>query len=159
MRAVDIDGNYHDVNPDEISWRVHVYAIVIEDDMILLSPQHGPGRYYLPGGKVDTGESLEDGLLREVREETGIDVRVVRQLATRDNLFKVTFREPQDVWHSVMIYYLCEKVSGDISDENLDEHEQDYAGRAEWLELDKLDDIQPAASYDWRIIARQVLGD
>lgn len=159
MQAVDIDGHFHDVSSDEISWRVHVYAIVIENDRVLLSPQHGPGRYDLPGGKVDIGESLEDGLLREVREETGVDVRITRQLATRDNLFKVTFREPQEVWHSVMIYYLCEKTGGDISDEGFDHHEREYASLAEWVELSRLDQIQIAASYDWREFVRQALHD
>lgn len=159
MRAVDIDGKYHEVSPDEVSWRVHVYGIVLQDDKILLSPQFGPMKYDLPGGKVDISESLEDALIREVREETGIAVRVVRQLDIHDNLFKVTFREPQEVWHSVLVYYLCEKLSGDISDEGFDEHERGYAERAEWLDLSRLDEIEPAASYDWRIIVRKLLGD
>lgn len=159
MRAVDIDGNYHEVNPDEVSWRIHVYGIVIKDGKILLSPQHGPMRYDLPGGKVDIDESLQAGLIREVREETGIEVGVVRQLDVRDNLFKVTFREPQETWHSVLVYYLCERVSGDISDQGLDDHEKSYAGQAEWVELSRLDDINPAASVDWRTVVRQVVGD
>ena len=40
MRAIDIDGHYHDVSADEVTWRPSVYGIVIEGGKILLSPQH-----------------------------------------------------------------------------------------------------------------------
>lgn len=156
MRAVDIHGNHHEVSLDEISWRVHAYAVIIEDDKILLSPQHGDNRYDLPGGKVDLGESMEDGLVREVKEETGIEVSPVRLLGVHDVLFKVTFREPQEVWHSVMLYYLCDKVGGRINTDGFDEHEASYAQEAVWMNLDQLDGISPASSYDWREIIRQV---
>ena len=142
-----------------MSWRVHVYAIVVDDGKLLLSPQHREGAYDLPGGKVELDENLEDGLLREVQEETGITVRPVRLLTMRDNFFKVTFREPQETWHSVMMYYICEKVGGEISTEGFDENEKSYARMAEWVPLDQLADIMPAASFDWRTLVEQVLHD
>lgn len=154
MRAVDINGNFHEVSKDEVSWRVHVYGVIINEGKILLSPQHGENRYDLPGGKVDIDESIEEGLCREVKEETGVDVRIIKQLATRDILFKVTFREPQEVWHSVMIYYLCQMTGGSIAEMKLDEHESSYAREAVWLDLGELDSISPAASYDWREVVK-----
>ena len=156
MKAVDIDGNYHDVSPDDVRWRPSVYGIVIKDGKILLSPQHGRG-YDLPGGGVDIDESVEAAVIREVKEETGIDVRVVKLLAVRDNIFKVTFSEPQDTFHSVMVYYLCKPIGGELSVDGFDEHEKNYAKLAEWVPLDRLDDITPASSYDWREIVRQVI--
>lgn len=157
VQAVDIDGNYHEASIDEVSWRVHAYAVTLEGGSILLSPQHREGSYDLPGGKVELGEQVEDGLIREVFEETGIKVRPVRLLAMRDNFFKVTFREPQEVWHSVMMYYLCEKVGGHISTTGFGEHEKAYAQEAEWIPLDTLKDITPAASYDYRTIITDTL--
>lgn len=159
VKAVDINGKYHDVSIDDVSWRIHVYAIVVDDGKLLLSPQHREGAYDLPGGKVELDENLEDGLLREVQEETGITVRPVRLLTMRDNFFKVTFREPQETWHSVMMYYICEKVGGEISTEGFDENEKSYARMAEWVPLDQLADIMPAASFDWRTLVEQVLHD
>lgn len=156
LQAIDIDGNYHDVDIKDVSWRVHVYGIVIDGDKILLSPQHRDNGYDLPGGKVDLDETLETALVREVREETGVGVEVVQQLTVRDNFFKVTFREPQETWHSVMIYYLCRKVSGEISIDGFDEHEKQYAKAAEWIPLSELDQITPAASYDWREIVSEI---
>jgi ADP-ribose pyrophosphatase YjhB (NUDIX family) len=157
VKAVDINGNYHDVSRDEVQWRIHAYGIVVVDNKILLSPQHGDSRYDLPGGKVEIDESVETGLKREIKEETGIDVHVIKQVAVRDIIFKVTFREPQDVWHSVMVYYVCEKIGGTTADMQLDEYEREYAGEAVWLDLDRLDDISLASSYDWRQVVQEYL--
>lgn len=155
MKAVDIDGNDHEVGLDEISWRVHVYAVIIKDDKVLLSPQHDG--YDLPGGKVDLGESVKAGLVREVKEETGIDVEVNQLLGVSDTLFKVTFREPQEVWHSVMLYYLCDEKGGEISDANFDEHEKNYARLAEWVDVEKVYTLKQASSVDFAQYIRKAV--
>ena len=60
-------------------------AIVEFDDKILLLREAdtyeegtNTGKYHLPGGRVNPGEHFLDGLKREVKEETGLDVEVVR---------------------------------------------------------------------------------
>ena len=53
--------------------------------IVLIERKNDPKGWALPGGFVDAGESLEDAVLREIKEETGLDIEVVRQFHTYSN--------------------------------------------------------------------------
>jgi len=63
--------------------RVRALAILIENDTIALIERHRAGRHYFtfPGGGVDGGETVEQAAVREMEEETGLKVRVLRKVA------------------------------------------------------------------------------
>ena len=66
---------------------VRVTGILVEDGRILLLDQDVDDRSWsLPGGRVEPGEPLGDAVVREMREETGLDVRVERLLYVCDHL-------------------------------------------------------------------------
>jgi ADP-ribose pyrophosphatase YjhB (NUDIX family) len=70
------------------------------------------GRWVVPGGTVELGESLEQALVREVREETGLEVRPRAFLTAFDRIV----RDDGEVRHHyVILDYLCERVSGDVA--------------------------------------------
>jgi ADP-ribose pyrophosphatase YjhB (NUDIX family) len=56
--------------------------IEIEGGIILIKRKYPPPGWAIPGGFVDYGESLEDAVCREAKEETGLDIRLVRQMHT-----------------------------------------------------------------------------
>lgn len=59
--------------------------IIIEVEnrgIILIKRKNSPVGWAIPGGFVDYGESLEDAAIREAKEETGLDVTLIRQLHT-----------------------------------------------------------------------------
>ena len=67
------------------------------------------GRWVIPGGTVEPGETLHDALVREVHEETGLTVRPREVVLVFDRIL----REAGDVrYHYVIIDYACDYVSG-----------------------------------------------
>ncbi len=68
------------------------------------------GRWVVPGGTVELGEPLEAALVREMREETGLEVEPVELLTVFDRIE----REGSVVlYHYVIVDYLCRYVSGE----------------------------------------------
>jgi ADP-ribose pyrophosphatase YjhB (NUDIX family) len=68
--------------------RIRVTGVVIEDGRILLLNQDtDSGRSWsLPGGKLEEGETLAEALIREMKEETGLDIEPGRLLYVCDHL-------------------------------------------------------------------------
>ena len=59
-------------------------AVIVKDDMILMERVLFDGRYFytLPGGTIEEGETPEEAVVREVKEECNLDVRVIRPIST-----------------------------------------------------------------------------
>ncbi len=56
--------------------------IETEGGIILIKRKNPPSGWAIPGGFVDYGESLEDAVRREAKEETGLDIKLIRQFHT-----------------------------------------------------------------------------
>jgi len=153
--ATDVYGKTSEVDIKDLQWRPSAYGIIIEDDAILLVPQFG-SKFDVPGGGVDLGESLEDAVIREVKEETGLDVEVVKLAGIKANIFAASHSEDK-VYHSILIYYVCKKIGGELSTDGFDEYEKQYAQLAQWVSVSKLDDIEFASSVDYKDIIKECL--
>lgn len=129
----DRDGNIHNVAADQFRWRPGVYGVVIQDGKILLSPQWDG--YDFPGGGMDMHETIEQALIREVTEETGLTVAPGEIIEVVDTFFKpVMFDE---YWHGLALYYRAAVTGGTISTAGFDEHEKGYAKEAVWLPVEE----------------------
>jgi 8-oxo-dGTP diphosphatase len=71
----------------KLAFRPAVYAIILWEDNVLLLNTRSTGKYSLPGGGVDVGESIEDALHREVCEETGLKIAVGHFAGFREHFF------------------------------------------------------------------------
>ena len=92
---------------------VGVAAVVIEDDRVVLVRRGRPpayGEWSLPGGAVELGETLEKAVIREVKEEIGLEVEVVELVAVLDRIFLDSEREVQ--FHYLLMDFLCRRKSG-----------------------------------------------
>src|SRR6266581_1649094 len=76
------------------------------------------GEWSIPGGTLELGESLQEGVTRELLEETGIEVRVLELIEVFDRIFLtdgaatgVEVKRPR--FHFVIVDYLCERIGGE----------------------------------------------
>lgn len=93
---------------------VGVGGVVIRDGRVALirrGKEPLKGRWVIPGGTVEPGEGLEQALVREMREETGLTVKPLEILLVFDRILREAGRLR---YHYVIIDYLCEYVSGDL---------------------------------------------
>ena len=115
---------------DEVKTIRVVAAIIIENEKVFAT-QRGYGDFKdgweFPGGKIDAGETPEEALVREIKEELDTEVEVKELLDT------VEYDYPN--FHLSMDCFICSIKSGDLV---LKEHEA-----AQWLKKETLD------SVDW----------
>ena len=102
-------------------------GLVFRDGQVLLIATAGGRRWQIPKGHLEPGESLEQAALREVREETGVQGRIVATLPAIDYSFAE--KDGRRVRKHVD-YYLLAYVDGD--ENNFDIEEVDGARWFEW---------------------------
>jgi len=93
--------------------RVRVAAIIIRDGEILLVRhlKHGKTYWLLPGGGVDYGETLAEALVREIKEETNLDIVVGRPVLMNDSV------PPDKHRHVLNIYFTARLTGGSLEAE------------------------------------------
>jgi ADP-ribose pyrophosphatase YjhB (NUDIX family) len=97
--------------PGYVTPKVDVRAAVFDGDRVLLVRELADGRWSLPGGWADVGDSPAEVAAREVREEAGLTVRPVRLLAVLDRL---KHPHPTQLAHAYKIFFLCQRVGGEL---------------------------------------------
>jgi mutator protein MutT len=92
---------------------VGVGGVVVYQGRVLLirrGKQPLYGRWVVPGGTVELGETLEEALVRELREETGLEVEPLELLTVFDRIERDGERV---LYHYVIVDYLCHRCSGE----------------------------------------------
>ena len=110
---------------------VGVGAVIVHEGRVLLVQRgHEPlkGRWSIPGGLIEIGEMLHEAVVREVREETGLEIEPVELVELLDSIH----REGDRVrYHYVIADYLCRIVGGTLKAAD-DADAVRWVERAEW---------------------------
>ena len=91
--------------------KVDIRGILIEDRRILLVREMNDGRWSLPGGWADIGYSPKEVMIKEFKEETGIDIIPERLLAIFD---KKKHPHPPQPFYVYKLVFHCKSLSSDI---------------------------------------------
>ena len=91
--------------------------ITFKGKFLLLKRNNSPvkGEWWLPGGRVRKGETLEEAVKREVLEETGLKCRSIHQVGVINQIFPEV--------HTISIYYLVEAENSNVK---LNDEHSDY---------------------------------
>ncbi len=89
--------------PDNLNhFRIGVFALIFEEGRVLLAHRRDIDWWNLPGGGMEIGETVEEAVRREVREETGLEVRVERLVGV--------YSKPQK--QEVVLTFRCQVIGG-----------------------------------------------
>jgi 8-oxo-dGTP diphosphatase len=115
-----------------------VGLIVIEDESILLvKSDYGTGLFWtVPGGGLDFEESLENCGVREIKEETGLDVKIERFLYLREYI------PHNDKDHVIDMYFLAKRIGGKLKTGNDPDHKKQVIRSAEFVKIKDLGKIK-----------------
>jgi 8-oxo-dGTP diphosphatase len=110
--------------------KIGVGVIVIKDKKVLLGKRknaHGEGSWCFPGGHLEFSEGIKDCAVREVKEETGIEIKNIRMGTFTNDIFE------KEEKHYVTLFVLSDYSSGEVK-----VMEPEKCEKWGWFEWDKL---------------------
>jgi 8-oxo-dGTP diphosphatase len=128
---------------DHKSPKLTTDGVILKDGKILLIKRKNEpfkGKWALPGGFIEYGEKVEDAVIREVREETGLITKIKEIIG----IYSDPNRDPRG--HTVTIVFLLDIISGKID-------AKDDADSAKFFYLNKLPDL----SFDHDKIIKDII--
>lgn len=91
--------------------KIDVRAVILQSENILLVKERSDGLWSLPGGWVDVFESPSEAIIREVHEEAGYEVKIIKLLAVWD---KLKHDHPPQWPHSYKLFFYAHILSGEF---------------------------------------------
>ena len=104
--------NFYMPQHDYPTPKVDVRAFILnENDEILMAKESVDGKWTIPGGWADIGNSPKEVVVREIKEETGLEAEVVRLLAVYD---KQKHGHPEEPYHIYKLMFFCQTKGGTL---------------------------------------------
>lgn len=120
------------ISPDYLGYvereRVATRAIIIKDDKILLGYEAKPDQYIIPGGGLEKGETLDECVVREVKEETGLIIEPIKCYLEITELF-LTIKH--------INYYYFVSITSETGETSLTQGEINEGLTSRWVETNE----------------------
>jgi ADP-ribose pyrophosphatase YjhB (NUDIX family) len=129
--------------------KLDVRGVVFRDDALLLVRERVDGKWTLPGGWVEVGETPSEAVVREVREESGYETRAVKLLALYDRDKHATAPHQWHIWKAC---FRCELVDGVAHEPDGEVAEVGFFAQDD---VPELDDLRIAPGYVERFFAHK----
>lgn len=124
---------------DDFYFKFRSAGLIIKNNKVLVVEMDNNGYYCLPGGYVEVGETTEEAAIRELKEESGKDVRIIGYLGMVENYF---ITKSLRRMHEISCYYLMEFVE-DVATEDfsLIENDKGYIVKLDfkWIDISEID--------------------
>ena len=131
---------------------IGVGALIIDGDRVLLvrhRPERGgfwQGRWILPGGMLKVGETIDGGIVREVAEETGLEIEITG--VAKEPVERIVTGSSGTELHVVYIVKPVKVIGGELAP-------GDDVGEAMWVAVERLVDFAEELHEDTASILRQ----
>lgn len=135
MKELNLDlKNY--IENGSVFKRTAVRGIICRNNKYLVIHSDKHGDYKFPGGGMESGETLNDTLIREVKEETGFCVIVESILTDGIIVHEKRKGEPEDLMEMDSYYFYCD-IYNKAGKTNLDDYEREENYQVEWCTLEE----------------------
>ena len=125
-----------DISKLSILERTSARAIVMNGEEILLLYTQRYNDYSLPGGGVDPNESIEEGLLRELSEETGAqNVKIIGELGLYEE-YRPWYKPDPDIVHMLSYCYYC-SADRELGETKYEDYERKNGMKPLWINIHK----------------------
>jgi 8-oxo-dGTP pyrophosphatase MutT (NUDIX family) len=116
-------------------FREAVRGIIKHENKLLMVYSSKDGDYKFPGGGVDVGETHEEALVREIREECGAKVINIYSGFGKTIEYDIPIEIEYDVFKMISYYYVC-NVDPILGEKSLDEYEEKLGFEPVWIDID-----------------------
>ncbi len=130
-----------------------VGAIILDKRGRVLLVKHNPekggfwaNKYICPGGRLEAGESLEEGVRREIKEETGLEINILRWVRPFERVIRDTDGTLQD--HVIYLDAIATKQKGQFRPAS-------DVGEGSWFSKEQLKQVRNEIHEDTQILLRE----
>jgi 8-oxo-dGTP pyrophosphatase MutT (NUDIX family) len=128
--------------------RIAARGIILDGENILLIHTKRYDDYSFPGGGVDKGETLEDGVKREINEETGAqNIEIISEYGIYDEI-KPIHKKDYDFINMVSYFFVC-NIHKELGKTSLEDYEVNNGMDARWI------NIHEAIAHNKKVIKNQ----